>query len=479
MKNKIIKFVAVLLCAAVVIAPFIVTFAVSVKSPSQYSQSFFAGLKLKHDRLTSLEGNRLVLIGGSNLAFGIDSELLEEYIGLPVVNYGLYAALGTKAMLDMAKPHIKEGDIVLICPEEDAQTYSLYYNGLNMWYSLDSDYSMLKAVGASNYDELVAALPEFAALKREAAIRGTEMQSGIYALSSLNEYGDIQVERAYNTMVDFGKSQAIPLNSSLVTDEFTDYLNDFANALEKKGAEVWFGFSPVNSIAVTSDEEEIDEFYQALDDKLDFPIISDIYDYILDEGYFFDTNFHMNSVGMLHRTALLAEDICRKLNKTEDIDFQKYDPPERPINWQQADSTEEDTANAANFVFEETKDGMVIVGLTEAGAKAERLVIPNTYQEKAVVSIAANAFATSRVLTCLVIPAGSSAKQLSEGAFAGCETLERIEVGIEPSLLTATELTFKGASASCCIYVEEELFSSYVTHYFWCGMLQWLDTLEK
>ncbi len=477
MKNKIIKSVAAVLCAAALVAPFALTFIATVHTPAQYAQSFFAGLKLKRDRLAAVEGKRLVLIGGSNLAFGIDSALLEEYIGMPVVNFGLYAALGTKAMLDMAKPYINDGDIVLICPEEDAQTYSLYYNGLNMWYALDSDYTMLKDVGVSNYDELLAALPAFAAEKRAASQRDSVLQSGIYALSSLNAYGDISVERPYNTMVDFGKSMSLRLDASLVEDEFVQYLNDYARAMERKGAQIWFGFSPVNRLAVTSSQNEIAQFYAALDEKLDFPIISDINDYILDEGYFFDTNFHMNSVGMLHRTALLAEDICQKLDADKPAVFPQYPPPDRPDDWLATDTPSED-ANTDSFLFEPVEGGVAVVGLSEQGLKAERLVLPSTYDSKAVVSIASEAFAHSTRLTTLVVPADASLRKLSQRAFAGCDTLVRVEVGVEPSLLSATELSFEGAAPSCRVYVSEDLFSAYASDYFWCGMLDWVEILE-
>src|SRR5690554_8180171 len=43
---------------------------------------------LKHDRLEALSGNRVVLVGGSNLAFGIDSKAIEAAVGCPVVNMG-------------------------------------------------------------------------------------------------------------------------------------------------------------------------------------------------------------------------------------------------------------------------------------------------------------------------------------------------------------------------------------------------------
>ena len=52
-------------------------------------------------------------------------ELMEEMIGMPVVNFGLYATLGTKLMLDLSLGAIKKGDVVVIAPETDPQTYSL------------------------------------------------------------------------------------------------------------------------------------------------------------------------------------------------------------------------------------------------------------------------------------------------------------------------------------------------------------------
>ncbi len=478
MKSKIIKAVAILLCVAAIIAPVIFTLSATVSAPTQYGESFFAGLKLKHDRLKAVEGKRIVLIGGSNLAFGVDSSLLQKYTGFEVVNFGLYAALGTKAMLDMAKPYIKSDDIVIICPEEDEQTYSLYYNGLNMWYALDCDYSMLFDVGLSNYDDLLSALPKFAAEKRKAAKRDTPLQSGIYALSSLNEYGDISVVRPYNIMVDFGKGQQLRLGKALVDQEFVDYLNRYAKQLNKKGAEVYFSFSPINKLAIISDQSEIDEFYTTLENKLDFPIISDINDYILDEGYFFDTNFHMNSVGVYNRTALLAEDINKKLGKENQNAFPKYQPSERPDNWLETEADEQDTAHAENFIFEETNGGVAIVGLSPSGQNAERLVVPSSYDGKAVVSIGSEAFKTSSKLTTLVLPENSSIRQLSKRAFAECETLVKIESSIKPSLLSATELSFEGAAADCRVYVPQELFSEYVSDYFWCGMTKWLEISE-
>ena len=87
--------------------------------PSQFEHTFYGALNEKYDRLTGIEDKKLVVIGGSSVAFGYDSALLSQYTGYPTVNFGLYADLGTKLMMELAEDSIGEGDIILLAPEVD------------------------------------------------------------------------------------------------------------------------------------------------------------------------------------------------------------------------------------------------------------------------------------------------------------------------------------------------------------------------
>ena len=131
---------------SVILFPFIV----AVLAPPVYSNTFVGVLDEKVDRLATVEGKKVVVIGGSSVAFGLDSALMEEHLGMPVVNFGLYAAIGTKAMLDLSLPHIGEGDIVVLAPETDAQTLSLYFHGGNMWKAVDDAPSLLLHLPSEN-----------------------------------------------------------------------------------------------------------------------------------------------------------------------------------------------------------------------------------------------------------------------------------------------------------------------------------------
>ena len=92
--------------------------------PPIYDETYLAALQEKTELLQSIEGPRVILVGGSGAAFALRSDLLEQELGLPVINDGLYAGLGTTVMLDLVKPHLHEGDIVVFLPEQSAQTLS-------------------------------------------------------------------------------------------------------------------------------------------------------------------------------------------------------------------------------------------------------------------------------------------------------------------------------------------------------------------
>ncbi len=71
----------------------------------------------KHNRLAQQPAPRVVFVGGSNLAFGLDSAEIERSLGYGVVNMGLDLSLGLDFMLREIEPFLARGDVVVISPE--------------------------------------------------------------------------------------------------------------------------------------------------------------------------------------------------------------------------------------------------------------------------------------------------------------------------------------------------------------------------
>lgn len=82
---------------------------------NQYSEDYCAALIDKVERLKSIEEPKIVLLGNSNIAFGIDSAMIEEELGMPVVNMGLHGNLGNMFHEEMARINVTEGDIYVLC----------------------------------------------------------------------------------------------------------------------------------------------------------------------------------------------------------------------------------------------------------------------------------------------------------------------------------------------------------------------------
>ena len=112
MKKFIVNILIFILLFIVTLMGF--TFINIVFVKNQYLLNYQASILDKIERLKSINEPKIILVGNSNLAFGIDSEKIEQEIGMPVVNLGFHGALGNAFHEDMAKFNIEKGDIVII-----------------------------------------------------------------------------------------------------------------------------------------------------------------------------------------------------------------------------------------------------------------------------------------------------------------------------------------------------------------------------
>ena len=78
----------------------------------QYNDNYDAALVDKVERLKSITEPKIILVGDSNVAFGINSKKIEEELGMPVVNLGLHGALGNAFHEQIAKLDIGGGGYI-------------------------------------------------------------------------------------------------------------------------------------------------------------------------------------------------------------------------------------------------------------------------------------------------------------------------------------------------------------------------------
>ncbi len=474
------KSILRVLCFIVaLLLPAIAVLSINAAIPKQYGRTFLAELAPKYERLSSVGSPKTVLIGGSNLAFGIDSAKMEEYTGRPCVNFGLYATLGTKAMLELSLGGLGRGDIVVLCPETDPQTYSLFFDARSMCQALEAKPSMFFGLENGEKAKVAAALPEHLTSKLNFYRTATTPDpEGVYRKDSFNALGDVVFPREFNDMVPmFDETTVILPDASIVSEEFIGYVNDYAEKASKKGARVFFSFPPMNELAMAdgTDEKALYAFYSYLASVLDFEIISNINDYILDAEYFYDTNYHLNDTGVEYRTSLLARDINRVLGNTEPLLSLSF--PSHPVRPDSYFGFNKDDDKTGFFEYEVNGDVCTLVGLTEEGAKEELLVMPVSYNGVPVTSIAKDAFAKSECLERVFVSDNTNLVSFADGAFDNCPTLKRVELTTLPEQITASQRLFGDSAKDVRIFVPLELYSKYVTNYEWGALTEKISVI--
>ena len=468
---------------AVFLLPIILISVITFAMPAVYDDTFVGELGDKYELLNATDEKKVVVIGGSSVAFGLDSKMMEEALGRKVVNFGLYANLGTKLMLDLSKSNINEGDIIVIAPEMNSQTLSLYFNAETAIQAMDGNWSMLPYVGTDDYEALIGAMWKFAGDKLNYTLTGTRPENaGAYQKQWFNEYGDNTYDRPYNTMMSTSKTIALDFrtnpNDNINSDyeQFIDYVNEYIAYCNWKGATVYFSFAPMNEAAMTdyNTAENVYNFYKNLCSSLNCRVISDVTKCIMDEGYFFDSEFHLNNAGVKVRTAQLIDDINRERGSAT-VTLSRDEIPEPP-GFAPMDIVGGDGENLF-FVLEQTeRNGQpiwCIVGLNDAGLIQDTITIPNNIEGIPVSVIRANAFAGSLVKTVYL---GENISVLDAYAFGGASVLNAVYL---PSRCTNSEgeviisvpntapYVTDGANSALKIYVPESELEIFKADYFW------------
>lgn len=477
---------------AVFLLPFIMVAAVLFAAPSVYGDTFVGELQDKYQRLNSIDEKKIVLVGGSSLAFGLDSQMIEKELDRKVVNFGLYADLGTKLMMDLSRSNIGKGDIIILAPEMSAQTLSLYLNAETALQAMDGCYSMLTRTDRSDADTFIGASWKTAAGKLGYLLKGNRPQnSGAYKKENFNEQGDNIFDRPYNELSGYGS----PINLNFYADfsdealtnyeEFIQYVNDYTDYVRSKGGEVYFSFPPMNELAVkeANSDGEIEDFYKNLCLSLNCKVISNIYDYILDDGYFFDSEFHLNNSGVILRTVQLIDDIKREWgidSVTMPVSSLPSPPGHRPADGSDASIAE----NQENlyFILEKTQDGgWAVVGLNEAGMTAEQLIIPDFTDDAPVTTICRSAFNGSAAKSLTL---GTGISRIDGGALLGSAITEviipkgRSAQDISVPNNTSDELFTAGGQERLAIYVDSDRYEEFISDYFWGDYGPWLKAVD-
>jgi hypothetical protein len=293
--------------------------AITQRDTHAADNSYLAAILEKDQLIRNTPSPRVILVGGSNLAFGVDSRMLIDSLHMPVVNMGLYAKLGLKYMLAQAKPYVRKGDVIVIVPEYD-QFYGDFANGDNtlntalLYTPPDRIGDFIRSY--SIIDVLVRPRVENAReafLRTAAAAVGREDQffppdtNPVYNRHSFNQYGDA-VSHIGKKGLDPDSIFVKPLppmkefNRKSLAD-----LNDFEARAESQGAHAYFMYPSYIDRSYVINVPAIDSLAKKLSTGMRVPIVGTPRDFVYPKQYFFDTRYHLTGEGRELRTLELLK----------------------------------------------------------------------------------------------------------------------------------------------------------------------------
>ena len=294
-----------------------------------YSGSYQSSWADKYDRLCSLTGEKkLVLFSGSSARFGYDSEALEAaFPPYRVANIGVFAYTNALPLLDLTAEVLTEGDILLLSPEFDAAKRQFCTtNALDeaFFSMMEADYDTAARLDLQRYSAVFSALGSY--LKTSAA-----MSSRSYALSpaDFDEDGNPVDTPSYNEQGDYilyrpdaADDQPIyGLGVEYTVGAFPQSYLDAANAawtpLVRRGVQVYLTYSPRNRLAVSADTtpESIAALDAYLRQGLEIPVISPLAQSLLPGRYFYGTDNHLSTHGVVLRTEQVIADLHAQRKK--------------------------------------------------------------------------------------------------------------------------------------------------------------------
>ncbi len=207
-------------------------FNIEQRNPDAYIEVH--GVKMQ--RLDTLSSPRIVLVGGSNVAFGFDSKRLADSLKMNVQNMGVHASIGLRYAMDQTAHHLRKGDIVVILPEYEQ--FFLEYNGSG---DIPSRALLASPPGSwrdLNFSQIVNILDGFPAMekgRRDQRHSSPQTTGWEYSPRNFNEYGDETAHWAADSLkFDYSLTTLPATPDRYAVGDFASKVKD----LRERGCEV-------------------------------------------------------------------------------------------------------------------------------------------------------------------------------------------------------------------------------------------------
>lgn len=288
---------------------------------------------------------KLIVLGGSNAMFGIDSQVLQNKLDMPVINLSIHAGLDPHFLTTQLRNTVGKGDVVVMPLEYEFYSPSDEYSGwfvsnMMAWGNdiyIDrlpvSEYlSFLKAVSVSDVwkgvlsvgspSKLIPTEQVIQEVSRRNA-RGKARYEG-YSHKSLTLQGDMLPDtrphkRVLNIVDKEGDPYLKPLSE--ISPRLLESLAEVRTMLDAHGAQLIITWpvsvrNPAYDLSTPRDQKRVESFAALLEkNQIDIQCEPALFNFHF--ALFHDNRYHLNRKGALLRSVNLADCVSEVLNGSE------------------------------------------------------------------------------------------------------------------------------------------------------------------
>ena len=259
---------------------------------------------------------RVVLVGGSAMAFGIDSATFADALGgdYRIVNMGLHAGLGLDFLLNETLDGLRKGDVVVISPEYDI-VWADRPSHLEIAEVLRFQPSAYRYVEARHWAPTIrsAILEQPPVVLHDVAVNALRNQlpalgsGGVYWRSSFNSSGDnrsaSELERTYKPTPE----EMAPQSSAADYPQNLATIREFAMAARERGARVFYAPPPLLDERYAASREVVDKTVADMQGESGVQVLSTSAAEVFPLEAFFDSGNHLRGEAVYDRTRRIAE----------------------------------------------------------------------------------------------------------------------------------------------------------------------------
>jgi len=271
--------------------------------------SYTAAIIDKVNMLENSKPGKVLLLGGSNIAFGVNSENIYLSTNKPVINLGLQIDAGLNLLFKLSDNYIYNGDIVICSPEYE------YFVG-DRFYGRSALIDTLYFV--PGYYKLALEIPQLKSILEKNIIRNNKIrQRGLKSIFTINTSiapaTDIHFRKAFNEYGDLVSYLNKPNREFKTTyklaepdDFFINKLKELKKRIENKGAKLILAYPSITKSQYERNKSKIDSLHKSLL-SADLIRFTSPEEFVFDDNCFFDSIYHLNSVCRDKRTQRLID----------------------------------------------------------------------------------------------------------------------------------------------------------------------------